>query len=91
MSGLVTGKFRAAWEEKIRKEINRHRLIDPNTDAKKVIERAIRQEIENQKLKLECLLSSDELGKDDEIEILFVKSVINHLLPELEVILKRNC
>jgi len=69
MSGLVTGKFRAAWEEKILKDINRHRLIDPNTDVKKLIERTIRQEI----------------------EILFIESVINDLLPELEVILKRNC
>ena len=91
MSGPVTGKFRAAWEEKILKDINRHRLIDPNTDVKKLIERTIRQEIEHQKLKLECLLSSDELVKDEEIEILFIESVINDLLPELEVILKRNC
>jgi hypothetical protein len=91
MSGLVTGKYRAAWEEKIRMEIDRHRLIDPNADVKKIIERTIRQEIEKKKLKLERLLSSDELGKDEEIEILFIESVINDLLPELEAILKRNC
>ena len=66
-------------------------LIDPNADVKKIIERTIRQEIEKKKLKLERLLSSDELGKDEEIEILFIESVINDLLPELEAILKRNC
>ena len=91
MYGLVTGKFRAAWEEKIRKDIGRHRLIDPNADARKIIERTIRQEIEHQQLKLERLLAAEEPGKDDEIEILFLKSVINDLLPELELILKKSC
>ena len=91
MSSIVTGKLRAAWEEKLRKQIDRHRQIDPCVAPRKIVELIIRQEKERQSLKLERLLASDEPGDDDEIQILMLRALIEVVLPELEVALKKLC
>lgn len=90
MSNLVNAQMVATLEIKVREQINRHLSVSPNTDPKRVIELTIRQETEHQKHKLERLLTSDEFGEDDELRLLVLHSLIDDILPELELILKRR-
>ncbi len=91
MRNLVNAQMVVALEIKVREQIDRHLSVSPNnTDPKRVIELTIQQEKEHQKLKLERLLASDELGEDDELRLLVLRSLIDDILPELELILKRR-
>lgn len=90
MPNLVNAQMVAALEIKVREQINRHLSVSPNTDPKRVVELTIRQETEHQKHKLERLLASDEFGEDDELRLLVLRSLIDDILPELELILKRR-
>ena len=90
MSNLVNAQMVAALEIKVREQIDRHLSVSPSTDPKRVIELTIRQETERQKHKLERLLASDEFGEDVELRLLVLRSLIDDILPELELILKRR-
>jgi len=79
MSNLVNAKMVAAINMKVREQIDRHLSVDPSTDPKKVVELTIRQETERQKLKLKRLL-----------RLLVLRSLIDDVLPELELVLKRR-
>jgi hypothetical protein len=90
MSNLVNAKMVAAINMKVREQIDRHLSVDPSTDPKKVVELTIRQETERQKLKLKRLLASDASADDDELRLLVLRSLIDDVLPELELVLKRR-
>jgi hypothetical protein len=90
MSNIVTGAMRAAFEKVVRVQIDRHLAIDPNTNPKRIVELTIRQMRERQEFKLQRLLDAEDLSEDDEFELLRLRSFIDDLLPELEILLKRR-
>ena len=90
MLNLANAQMVAAMEIKVQEQIARHLSVNPSTDPKKVVELTLRQETERQKLKLKRLLASEASADDDELRLLVLRSLIDDVLPELELVLKRR-
>lgn len=90
MSNLVSEKMVAAMKTKVSEQIDRHLSVNLSTNPKMVVALTIRQETDRQKLKLKRLLESDASREDDELRLSVLRSLIDDVLPELELMLKRR-
>lgn len=89
MSEDPWGPVRAKLKAKVIEQINRHRAVDPNTNAKKMVELQIRLEKETFKKRLKRI-EDGEVEDQDGTRELMLRLTMDHVLPEVEQQLKRQ-
>ncbi len=89
MSEDSWGPVRAKLKAKVIEQINRHRAVDPNTNAKKMVELQIRLEKETFQKRLKRIEDGEVEDQDGSRELM-LRVIIDHVLPEVEQQLKRQ-